>query len=375
MKIAILSPFPPYRGNIAQLNTRMYSELKKNNDVKAYNFTTLYPNFLFPGKTQFLTEDDPHVEIDSIRVLSSVNPFTFRKTAKLINEFNPDILIIPYWLSQLAPAFGSVIRMLNSTTKVIALVHNAIPHEKKFFDEPFAKYFFNKCDGFIVFSDFVRNDLLKLDVTGKILVADHPIYDQYPERINKEEASDLLGIDSKTKNLLFFGLIRNYKGLDLLIQAMDYLDNSYQLIIAGECYGNKEKYEELIESSSLKNNIHFFEQYIPDEKVPLFFSAADLLILPYKSATQSGVIALAYQMEQPMLTTNVGSLGTTIKEANVGVVVDEVSPEAIAQGIMSYFNNNDSDIYRSNILLQKKRLSWSSFITKMQAFLVDINKT
>lgn len=368
MKIAILSPFYPYRGGLAQLNARLYTELSRRNEVKAFTFTTLYPDFLFPGKTQYVTEGDSATVIDSIRVLNSINPFSYIKTARRINKFAPDILIIPYWMSFLSPAYGSVCLFLNKKTKVVSLVHNAISHERTLIEKPLAKYFFNRCDAFIVMSEPVRKDLLTLHKNPKILLQPHPIYDHYAERTDKASACKKLGIRDDKKNLLFFGLIRDYKGLDVLIEAMSGLDDSYQLIVSGESYGSFDKYTELINQSPLKDNIIVFEQYIPDEMVSTLFSASDVLVLPYKSATQSGVVALAYQMEIPMIATNVGALGSTIESSGTGLVVPTASPSDVAQGVRDFFASGDINNFRKNLIKEKKRLSWDNFVLSIESF-------
>jgi len=369
MKIAILSPFYPYRGGLAQLNARLYMELQKQNEVKAFSFTILYPDFLFPGKTQYVSEGDSATVINSERVLNSINPFSYVKTARAINRYAPDILIIPYWMSFLAPAFGTVCLFLKKKAKVVSLVHNAIPHERTFIDKPLAKYFFNKCDAFIVMSEPVKEDLLSLRKNARIQLQPHPIYDHYAERVDKSSACKSLGIKKDKKNLLFFGLIRDYKGLDVLIESMDMLDDSYQLIIAGESYGSFDKYTELINRSSQKDNIIVFEQYIPDEMVSALFSAADVLVLPYRSATQSGVVALAYQLELPMIATDVGALGKTVEESNTGLVVSSATPENISRGIKDFFADESRiGVYLENIKKEKSRLSWDSFARSIGTF-------
>ena len=372
MKIAILSPFYPYRGGLAQLNARLYTELSKNNEVKAFTFTTLYPDFLFPGKTQFITEGDPVTFIDAERVLSSINPFSYIKTARHINKYNPDVLIIPYWMSFLAPAFGSVCLLINKKIKIVSLTHNTISHERTLIEKPLAKFFFNRCDAFIVMSEPVKKSLLSLKKDARILLQPHPIYDQYGERIEKSVACKRLGIKDDKKNLLFFGLIRDYKGLDLLIEGMSGLDESYQLIIAGESYGSFEKYNELVANSPFKDNIAVFEQYIPDDMVTVLFSAADVLVLPYRSATQSGVVALAYQMEVPMIATNVGALGSTVEESGTGLLSKEVSAEAISDAIKTYFAMESHEIFLENLKTEKTRLSWKNFILSIESFLSEI---
>ncbi|GAB6011005.1 glycosyltransferase [Viscerimonas tarda] len=369
MKIAILSPFYPFRGGLAQLNARLYTELSLNNEVAAFSFTTLYPNFLFPGKTQFVTEGDTAKEIENKRVLSAINPFSYIIAAKAINKFSPDILIIPYWMSFFAPAYGSVCRLLKKKTKALSLVHNATSHERTIIERPLANYFFSCCDAFIVMSEPVRKDLLSLRKDAKITLLPHPIYDQYKEKIDKEIACKQLNIDAAKKTALFFGFIRDYKGLDILIEATNYLPDDYQLVIAGECYGSFEKYAQLINSSSLKNQIVVFEQYINDDMVTTLFSAADVLVLPYRSATQSGVVALAYQLETPMVATDVGALGETLKSTETGIVAKGVSPKEMAEAIMEFFDSGKAAFYTENTRKEKQRLSWKNFIVQLEDFI------
>lgn len=371
MRIAILSPFYPYRGGLAQLNARLYTELSKNNEVKAFTFTTLYPELLFPGKTQYVTDGDSATIIESERVLSSINPLTYIKTARHINQYAPDILIIPYWMSFLSPAYGSVCLLLKKNIKIVSLVHNAISHERTLIEKPLARYFFNRCDAFITMSEPVRDSLLTLEPNAKVLLQPHPIYDHYKECFERSKACGMLGIRSDKKNLLFFGLIRDYKGLDILIETMNNLDESYQLIIAGECYGSFDKYSQLIEQSSLKENIIVFEQYIQDDMVTTLFSASDVLVLPYRSATQSGVVALAYQLELPMIATNVGALGSTVLESGTGLVVASVTPNDLAEGIKKYFGK-DNTSYKENLKKEKIRLSWTNFTNSIESFFISL---
>lgn len=370
MKIAILSPFYPYRGGLAQLNARLYNELRLRNEVKAFSFTVLYPNFLFPGKTQYVAENDSATFVDSERVLNSVNPISYIKTAKAINKYSPDILIIPYWMSFMAPAFGTVCRLLNKNIKIVSLVHNAIPHERTIIDKPFARFFFKKCDGFIVMSDHVKSDLLSLCTNPKILLHSHPIYDQYGERSDRELACSKLGIDIGKKNLLFFGLIRDYKGLDALIETMDLLDDSYQLIIAGESYGSFDRYSQLINKSRNRANIKVFQEYIPDDMVSVLFSASDVLVLPYRSATQSGVVAIAYQLELPMIATDVGALGKAVSDSQTGLVVDSATSENLSRAIKEFFEDKEKiGLYIQNAKNEKNRLSWDSFSRSIEDFI------
>lgn len=368
MKIAMLSPFNPYRGGIAQFSDRLYAELSKHHEVKAFTFSTMYPNFLFPGKTQYVPDAD--LSNDENRVLSSINPFSYITTASKINAYQPDVLIIAYWMPFIAPAYGSVCLLLNKNIKVVALVHNAISHEQGLLDKPLAKFFFNRCDAFICMSDSVKADLQLLRKDADILVSPHPIYDHYGEPIDRVSACSKLGIDSAKKNILFFGLIRDYKGLDILIESMNYLDEDYQLIIAGESYGDFGKYQKLIDEYKLSNNIFVHERYIADDDVAVFFSAADILALPYRTATQSGVIAISYQMETPMVATDVGALGDTLRVADTGVVSSDVKAEKFAEAIKAIFHDQCKfNNYIANTRKEKQRLSWARFEEAVSVFL------
>jgi glycosyltransferase involved in cell wall biosynthesis len=366
MKIAILSPFYPYRGGIAQFSAMLYLALEKTHEVKAFSFSRLYPGFLFPGKTQFVDEIDADFPVSSERTLDSINPFSYEKTAKAIEKFQPDILLIAYWMSFFGPAYGHIANRLKNKTKIITLLHNAIPHEPKFFDKAFSKLLFDRTRGFLVLSDTVKKDILLLYPQANVCLKAHPLYDHFGEKIDKKEAIQTLGLDFGKKTLLFFGLIRDYKGLDLLIDAMPLLDDSYQLIIAGECYGSFEKYQRQIDALSGENRILVLNRYIDNKEVPILFSVADLLVLPYKSATQSGVVPVAYHFEIPIVATNVGGLKESIEGAGTGLIC---LPEAgsLAQTIQEVFQVG-ADKFIANIKEEKKNLSWEVFADALIEF-------
>ncbi len=366
MKIAILSPFYPYRGGIAQFSAMLYTAMEKEHEVRAFSFSRLYPGFLFPGKTQYVEEGDQAIEIPSERILDTINPFSYQKTAREIADFQPDILIIVYWMSFFGPAYGHVASRLKKRTTIISLVHNAIPHEPKFFDKPFAKLLFDRCKGFVVMSDIVKKDLLLMEPDAKFCVRPHPLYDHFGQKIDVNEARKQLGLASDKKTLLFFGLIRDYKGLDLLIDAMSELDDSFQLLIAGECYGSFEKYETQIANSPAKDRIIAMNKYIEDSLVPVLFSAADLLILPYRSATQSGVISVAYHFEVPVVATDVGGLKEAIAQPGTGVICDPDS-KSIASAVGQIFSIG-KDHFVDNIGKEKENLSWEKFAEEVVHF-------
>ena len=359
MKVAILSPFYPYRGGIAQFSAMLYTAMEKEHEVRAFSFSRLYPGFLFPGKTQYVEEGDQAIEIPSERTLDSINPFSYQKTVREIEKFQPDVLIIAYWMSFFGPAYGHIASRLKNKTTIISLVHNAIPHEPKFFDKPLAKLLFNRSKGFVVMSDIVRSDLTSMVPESSFCARPHPLYDHFGERIDTELARKQLKLCPDKKTLLFFGLIRDYKGLDLLIDAMSVLDDSFQLLIAGECYGSFEKYEKQIADSPAKDRIVAMNRYVEDSLVPVLFSATDLLILPYKSATQSGVIPVAYHFEVPIVATDVGGLRETIEQPGTGIVCKPES-ESIASAVEQIFSIGKEQ-FVENIRKEKKNLSWDNF--------------
>ncbi|GHT61811.1 glycosyl transferase [Bacteroidia bacterium] len=366
MRFAILSPFYPYRGGIAQFSLSLCRALAKEHEVKVFSFSRLYPGFLFPGKTQFVENHKSMVYIPARRILDSINPFSYEKTARAIEKYQPDVLVIAYWMSFFAPAYGHIARRLRGKTRIIALVHNAIPHEPKFYDKPLSKLFFKQADGFMVLSESVKTDLLSLYPKAKIQLSPHPLYDHFGEKQDKTAARIALNLNSDRKTLLFFGLIRDYKGLDLLLQAMSFLDDSYQLVIAGESYGDFEKYRQIIDASLAKDRIQVRNRYIADEEVPVLFSAADALVLPYKSATQSGVIPVAYHFEVPVVATGVGSLKDTIETTGTGIVVHPQA-ESIAEGIQQLFAEG-TEKFVAAIQIEKEKLSWEVFAKALVAF-------
>lgn len=373
LKIAILSCFYPYRGGISQFNTYLLNELGKDNIVKAFNFSRQYPNLLFPGKTQYVSKDDNAVPVESIALLDTANPLSYISTAKAIREWEPDLLIMRYWMSWFAPSLGYVARNVNKNCKVISILDNVVPHEKRFFDKAFTSYFLKPNDGFVVLCDAVKRDLLNFKPEAKYLLSPHPLYSHFGKKLDKYSAEELVGMQHNKKNLLFFGLIRDYKGLDLLIEAFSLLDSTYQLIIAGEPYGSFEKYEKLIEKSKYKENIYLNTSYIKDSEVAKYFSAADVCVLPYRSATQSGISSICYHFETPMITTNVGGLKETIGDKGTGIIVDDISPNKIADAIKRFFDNdsNNKCVRNSiieNIKKEKELLSWSNFCKKLLLF-------
>ena len=374
MKIAILSCFYPYRGGISQFNACLYGELSKEHVVKAFNFKRQYPEFLFPGKTQFVTPDDEAVPVESTSLLDTANPFSYGKTYREIRDWKPDILIVRYWMSYFAPSLGYITRKMKKHCKVISILDNVIPHEPHFFDAPLTKYFLKGSTGCITLCEAVSKDLLNLKKDAHYTVLQHPLYSHFGKKMAREAAEEKLGLKKGKKNILFFGLIRTYKGLDILLEAFGKLSDEYQLIIAGEPYGQFDKYQKIIDSLPNKENIHTWLKYIKDSEVTDYFSAADIAVLPYRSATQSGISSVSYHFEVPMIVTDVGGLKETIGDRGTGIVAADGSPETIAAEITRYFNSPDlRDGFIENIRLEKERLSWKRFASGLLEFAEELH--
>lgn len=368
MKVIILGTAWPYRGGLATFNERLARQfVSEGHEVELYTFTLQYPSFLFPGKTQYTNEPAP-ADLTIRRVLNSCNPINWLRVGHAIRKAAPDMLICCYWMSFFAPAFGLVSRIArrNERTRCIALVHNMIPHEPNILDKLFAPYFVASQDGFVALSESVVGDIEKVESqTSRVkrpkTFSPHPIYDHYGERMSKNEACKALNLPADKNYMLFFGLVRAYKGLDLLLGAFgcvkDQLPN-LQLIIAGEFYEDEDKYHAQIAQLGLADRVIIRNEFIPDGDLRKYFGAADLIVQPYKTATQSGVTQVAFHFEKPMLVTNVGGLGEIVHDHQMGYAC-EPTAEAIANDVSDYFTNNRQEAYTSYLQKEKTKYTWS----------------
>ncbi len=372
MKIAMLSTFYPYRGGIAQFNARLYNELRKSHEVKAYTFSRQYPSLLFPGKTQYVESVDDAEKIAAKRILDSINPLTYWKTAKEIRSWQPDVLFLRFWHPFFSPSLGTVAKKLKKHTKIITLVDNAIPHEDKAFYRPFIKYFAEQSHGFIAMSSIVQKDLQTFAPKTPCLLKQHPLYNHFGEKKDRSEVLQNYNLSPEKKTLLFFGFIREYKGLDILLKAFAQLDNSYQLIVAGESYTDFTKYQQLIDENPNKERILLLNRYIADEEVASLFSCADVCVQPYRSATQSGITAVSYHFDVPMIVTNVGGLKEDIRHEKTGLIVEEITSIAIVEAVKYYFQKEKKAEFQKGILELKKELSWEVFCKDMIEFITKI---
>jgi glycosyltransferase involved in cell wall biosynthesis len=362
MKIAIIGTAYPYRGGLASYNERLASAFQEQgHDTVIYTFTLQYPNFLFPGKSQYSSSPAPKNLIIK-RIIHSINPFNWIKTGRKIKKENYDLLIIKYWLPFMGPCFGTILRIIkkNKKTKIICILDNIIPHEKRVGDTIFTKYFVEPVDGFVAMSKNVYDDLSIFDTKKPRTLSPHPLFDNFGEITTKETAKINLKLDPNKKYILFFGLIRDYKGLDLLLKAMNSAlvkKLNITLIIAGEYYANANYYHDLIKELNLSHNIIEVARFIPDEEVANYFNAADLVVQPYKSATQSGVTQIAYHFNKPMIVTDVGGLAEICPNDKVGYVVP-VDENAIAQAIYNFYIFDKENEMIENIKLEKQKYSW-----------------
>jgi glycosyltransferase involved in cell wall biosynthesis len=370
MKIAFLSPFYPYRGGISQFSNALYEELSVDNHIKAFNFTRQYPNFLFPGKSQYVEGNTE--TFTSERILDSINPLSYKKTAQRINDFLPDLFISSYWMPFFAPSLGFVAKKINKKTIKIAILHNVNPHEKRFFDKRFNRYFLKQFDGYIVLSESVEIELKKIFPQAKVSKLFHPVYNHFGDKMNREEACLELNIDATKKIVLFFGLIRDYKGLEILIEATKYLDDSYQILVVGECYGSFDKYQIKIDEYQLNKRIKVENRYISENQVAKYFSAADVCVLPYKSATQSGITAIAQHFCLPIIATNVGALSETILDKQTGTIVESFNPIDFSNAIKNYFDESKKDSFSANIKKVNEQKSWKVFANQLLEFYLQL---
>ena len=368
MRIGILGTSWPYRGGLAAFNERLARQfIAEGHEVEILTFTMQYPDFLFPGKTQY--SDSPKPEDLSIcRTMNSIEPMSWVKTSNKISELRLDLLIIKFWTPQMAPCLGSIARFARKQgVKVVAVLDNVIPHERHFYDDVLVRYFINSIDGFVAMSESVRQDCLSflpVKCHNKVLLSPHPLYDNFGQKVSREEACRVLDLPMDKTLLLFFGFIRDYKGLDLLLKAYAKalsVRPELRLVVAGEFYNNAQQYKDLEQTLGLTDKVIWRSDFIPDDMVRMYFSAADLIVQPYKSATQSGVTQIAYHFEKPMLVTDVGGLAEIVPNGKVGYVC-KVDADDIAEALQDFaeqYKEAGNALFEDNIVKEKRKYAWS----------------
>ncbi|MEI6059807.1 MAG: glycosyltransferase [Bacteroidota bacterium] len=372
-KVVLLGSAYPLRGGLASFNERIIREYQAQGyDAEIYTFSLQYPGFLFPGKTQY-SEDPPPEGLEISVKVNSINPFNWIKVGLELKRMKPDLLVVKFWLPFMAPCFGTIalIAKSNKVTRVVSIVDNIIPHEHRVGDRILAKYWVMAVDGFIAMSKNVLTDL-RTFTQKPALFCPHPIYDNYGEAIPKAVAKKMLDLDPDIHYVLFFGFIRDYKGLDLLLMAFakSKLANlPVKLLVAGEFYSDPKPYHDLIRELELGDRVVLATEFIPESQVSKYFCASDLVAQPYKSATQSGVTQIAYHFDKPMIITRVGGLEEFVTHNLVGYVV-EPDPEAIAGAIYTFFIENKEAEFSENASREKLRFSWTNMLKTIDSLFV-----
>ena len=363
MKVVIIGPAHPLRGGLATFNQRLAKQFTdEGHECSIVSFSLQYPSFLFPGTTQF-SSDPPPKDISIHTLINSVNPLNWVTVGMKIKKWKPDLVIVRYWLPFMGPALGTVLRQVrrNKATKVVCIADNVIPHEKRPGDKAFTQYFLRSCDAFITMSEKVLSDLRQFEPHKPAQLVQHPLYDNFGEIIPKDVARKNLGLDPAQKLLLFFGFIRQYKGLDLLLQAMAderIKKEGIRLLVAGEFYEDDAPYLQLIRENNLEDRLILKTSFIPDSEVRDYLCSGDCVVQPYKNATQSGVTPLAYHFEKPMIVTNVGGLPALVPHEKVGLVC-EPDPTSIADAILRFYQLGEN-YFIPHLRGEKQKYSWSA---------------
>lgn len=371
-KIILVGPAYPLRGGIANFNESLALELQKaGHSVEIVSFYYQYPSLLFPGKSQYDTTEKAPQGIIIKSLISSINPLSWNKTATYIQSTQPDLVIIRFWMPFMAPSLGTIAKKLRKKSiKVIAITDNVIPHEKRIGDKQLTSYFINQIDGFVAMSHSVLDDIATFTDNPNKIMLPHPVYNLFGEKVSREEGLRFLKLEADCSYLLFFGLIRGYKGLDLALKAMaepNVRNKNIRLIIAGEYYDKKEKYDAIIAELGIADSILQFDHYIPAEEVKYYFAVADCVLQPYKTATQSGITQVAYNFDTPMIVTNVGGLPEIVENGKVGFVVD-VNEKALSESICLFYEQELKGTFSKNVAEAKSKFSWSYFVQQLIKF-------
>jgi glycosyltransferase involved in cell wall biosynthesis len=368
-KVLIIGPAWPLRGGLASFNQRLAAEFNQNGkNCEIVSFSLQYPSFLFPGTTQYSSDPAP-AGLTIHTIINSINPLNWISVGRKLRKMRPDIIVVRFWLPFMGPALGTILRQVkkNKHSRIICIADNVIPHEKRPGDRAFTRYFLGACDAFITMSDKVMQDLRSLESSKPAKQVLHPLYDNFGEPLLKKAAREKLAIDPHAKTIVFFGFIRNYKGLDLLLSAMAdprIRQAGIQLLVAGEFYEEQKPYAEIIRANELERTVLLHTHFIPDEEVRYYICAGDCIVQPYRNATQSGVTPLAYHFEKPMIVTNVGGLPDLVPHKKAGLVC-EPDPTSIADAILEFYATGE-DHFIPFIKEEKKKYSWAKLTASIE---------
>lgn len=366
MKIIIVSTAFPLRGGIAHFNALLASHLGKRHTVETITFKRQYPSILFPGKTQEESGDGIPT-VPAPQLIDSINPFNWIRVGREIRKWKPDLLIFKYWLPFFGPCFGTIAKVAKrgTNTKVLFICDNIIPHERRPGDILFTKYAFKQADYFIVQSDAVEKELQHYFPGSKYRKVPHPVYEIFGQPVTKDEARRILGISAKNV-ILYFGYVRAYKGLMVLIDAMMNIEEVH-LLIVGEFYDDESKYRSRVQELNLASRVQFVPDYVPNDRVRLYFSAADVVVLPYLSATQSGIAQIAYNFDKPIITTNVGGLAEVVIDGKTGFVVPPNNSRTLADAILRFYTEHQEIEFVANVKIEKTKYSWKNFVEAIES--------
>ncbi|HDR89272.1 MAG TPA: glycosyltransferase [Bacteroidetes bacterium] len=369
-KVTIIGTAYPLRGGLAAYNERLARAFMQHGyETVIHTFSLQYPGFLFPGKTQY-AQGSPPGELNILVTINSVHPLNWQKVGRRIRKERPDIVIIKFWTPFMAPCLGTLARIIrrNRHTRVISILDNVIPHERHFYDLPLIRYFTGSVDGFIGMSESVLTDLARFNTSSPRAFCPHPLYDHFGQPVTRNEALQELELDPSYRYLLFFGFIRDYKGLDLLLRAFASVrkgKHPLKLLVAGEFYTDPGPYREIIEKNRMQEDVVLHTEFIPDEKVRYFFCAADLVVQPYKTATQSGVTQIAYHFDRPMVVTRTGGLAEMVPHGRAGYITEQ-APEAITAAILDFFDRGRFQEMSDHVAEIKKTFSWERMVNTVE---------
>jgi glycosyltransferase involved in cell wall biosynthesis len=369
VKIVIIGTAYPLRGGIAHYIALLYHHLQKRHDVEIVTFSRQYPAFLFPGKSQ-QEEKSEGVQISTEQLIDSINPLTWIRAARAIAGKKPDLIIFKYWLPFFGPCFGVIARLVKrwSQARVLLICDNVIPHERRPGDKAFTRFAFRTTDFFIVQSRAVEQELKEFLPSARCVFVPHPVYEMFGAAMPKDEARRKLGLAGDERILLFFGYVRRYKGLRLLLEAMPTVlkSLSVKLFVVGEFYDDESKYKEQITSLGLEDSVTIRSDYVPNDEVRTYFSASDVVLLPYTSATQSGIAQIAYHFDKPVIATDVGGLAEVVRNGETGFVAPPNDPEALAQSILRFYRESREQEFVRNVSREKKKYTWDALVNAIE---------
>lgn len=380
LKVLVIGPAYPLRGGLAVFDESLCRAFNAaGHHAEIISFSLQYPSFLFPGSTQYDTTGNAPKDITIHTKINSVNPLNWYAVGRMIRKMEPDFVVFRYWLPFMGPALGTIARRAKrgKKTKILAITDNVLPHEKRPGDRAFTKYFLGSCDGFITMSRAVMEDLSQFTPTLHKVYTLHPLYDAFGEKIEKGVARKKLKLDENDRIILFFGFIRKYKGLDLLLEALadERLKQlGVKLLVAGEFYEERAPYDALVKQYALEGRVLMSGDFIENDDVKYYFSASDLVTLTYRSATQSGVTQTAFQFDKPVLVTDVGGLSEIIPHGKAGYVVP-IDAKAVADAIVDFYANNREAAFSQGMAAEKPKFGWDVFVDKIVNLYSDIEST